>query len=76
MECIRLTKKGQLTLPQKFMQILNIKEGENIFLDIEEEKVVIKKAPSNPVSDLIGLGKGIFTSSLEYQRKIRDEWEK
>jgi len=75
MESGRITKKGQITIPQKFREFLGIKAGEKVLFDLEDEKVVLKKAPQNPVADLAGLGKGIFGKGLEYQRKIRSEWE-
>jgi AbrB family looped-hinge helix DNA binding protein len=75
MEYRRITKKGQITIPQKFREILGITAGEKIVFDLEDEKVVLKKAPLNPVANLIGLGKGIFGAGLEYQRKIRSEWD-
>ncbi|VVB85203.1 Uncharacterised protein [uncultured archaeon] len=75
MEYGKITKKGQITIPLKFREILKIKTGEKVLFDLEEEKVVIKKAPQNPVANLVGLGKGIFGDSVKYQRKIRNEWE-
>ncbi|MCS4542071.1 MAG: AbrB/MazE/SpoVT family DNA-binding domain-containing protein [Euryarchaeota archaeon] len=75
MECSKITKKGQVTIPLRFRQLLQIKAGEKVLFDVEGEKVVLKKAPKNPVTDLVGLGKGIFGTSLEYQRKMRSEWE-
>lgn len=75
MEYSRITKKGQITIPQKFREILGIKAGEKVLFDLEDEKVVLKKAPQNPVANLVGLGKGIFGVGLKYQRKIRGEWE-
>ncbi|NJD78863.1 MAG: AbrB/MazE/SpoVT family DNA-binding domain-containing protein [Candidatus Methanoperedens sp.] len=75
MEYGKITKKGQVTIPLKFREILKIQTGEKVLFDLEGEKVVLKKAPLNPVANLVGLGKGIFGDSVKYQRKIRDEWE-
>lgn len=75
MEHSRITKKGQITIPLKFREILGIKSGEKVLFDLEDKKVVLKKAPQNPVANLVGLGKGIFGAGLDYQRKIRSEWE-
>lgn len=75
MEYARITKKGQVTIPLKFRDLLGIRSGEKVILDVEEEKVVLKKAQVDPVSDIVGLGKGIFGTGLAYQRKIRSEWE-
>jgi len=75
MEYGKITKKGQITIPLKFREILKIQTGEKVLFDLEDEKVVLKKAPLNPVANLVGLGKGIFGDSVKYQRKIRSEWE-
>ena len=55
MEHGRITKKGQITIPQKVREILGIKAGEKVLFDLEDEKVVLKKAPQNPVANLVGL---------------------
>jgi len=75
MESSRITKKGQVTIPLKFRELLGIRAGEKVFFDIEEEKVVLKKAQIDPISDIVGLGKGIFSTGMAYQRKIRNEWD-
>lgn len=75
MEHSRITKKGQITIPLKFRELLGIKAGEKVLFDLEDKKVVLKKAPQNPVANLVGLGKGIFGAGIDYQRKIRSEWE-
>lgn len=75
MEYSKITSKGQVTIPLKLRQFLKIKTGEKVLFDVEGEKVVLKKAHKNPVADLKGLGKGVFAPGLEYQRKVRDEWE-
>lgn len=76
MEYSKITKKGQVTIPLRFRQLLGIKAGEKVLFEEEGKKVVLKKAPKNPVADLVGLGKSIFGKGLEYQRKIRSEWER
>lgn len=75
MEYAMITKKGQVTIPLKFRDLLGIRAGEKVIFDVEEEKVVLKKAQVDPVSDFVGLGKGIFGAGVAYQRKIRSEWE-
>ena len=71
----KIDKKGRTAIPKKFREILGINAGEKVLFDLEDEKLVLKKAPQNPVANLVGLGKGIFGTGLEYQRKIRSEWE-
>jgi len=36
------------------------KNGEKILFDLEDKKVVIKKAPQNPVANLVGPWKRYF----------------
>lgn len=76
MEYKKITKKGQVTIPLRFRQLLEVKAGEKVLFDVEGKKVVLKKAPRDPIAELIGLGKGIFGTCLEYQRKMRSEWER
>jgi AbrB family looped-hinge helix DNA binding protein len=75
METCTVTKKGQVTIPKRLRQLLDIRVGEKVTFDIENEKIVIRKLVDEPIEDLVGLGKGIFEYSMGYQRKIRDEWQ-
>ncbi|UCF08887.1 MAG: AbrB/MazE/SpoVT family DNA-binding domain-containing protein [Thermoplasmata archaeon] len=75
METSTVTKKGQVTIPLRLRKLLNLRTGEKVVFDLEGEKVVLKKASCNPIDDMIGLGVGIFEKGVEYQRKIRAEWE-
>ncbi len=70
-----VTKKGQVTIPLWLRKLLGLKTGEKVLFEIEEKKIVLKKAHRNPVADLVGLGAGIFGKSVRYQRKMRAEWK-
>src|SRR5665648_110110 len=71
MESSRITKKGQVTIPLKFRNILGIRAGERVLFDVEEEKVVLKKAQIDPVSGIVGLGKGIFNAGAVSYTHLR-----
>ncbi len=75
MEYRKVTKKGQVTIPLELRKFLGIKTGERVAFDLERGKVTLKKPPADPIADLVGIGKGIFPKGLEYQRKMRREWE-
>ena len=75
MECSKVTKKGQVTIPLRLRKLLGIMTGEKVVFEVDGEKIMLKKAPKNPIADLVGLGKGVFGKSLDYQMRIRDEWE-
>lgn len=38
-----LTQKGQVTIPKGVRNVLNIKQGDKIIFEVEEEKVIIRK---------------------------------
>ncbi|MDI6859502.1 MAG: AbrB/MazE/SpoVT family DNA-binding domain-containing protein [Methanocellales archaeon] len=75
MEYSKVTKKGQVTIPLRLRKLLGIMTGEKVVFEVDGEKIMLKKAPKNPIADLVGLGKGVFGKSLDYQMRIRDEWE-
>lgn len=39
----RVTQKGQVTIPRRIRVLLNIREGDEVSFEVEEEKVVLKK---------------------------------
>jgi len=45
MEYSRITKKGQITIPLKFREILNIKPGEKFFSIWKVRRWYLKKLP-------------------------------
>lgn len=75
MEYSKVTKKGQVTIPLRLRKLLGIMTGEKVVFEVDGEKITLKKAPKNPIADLVGLGKGVFGKSLDYQMRMRDEWE-
>ncbi|MBW2596486.1 MAG: AbrB/MazE/SpoVT family DNA-binding domain-containing protein [Deltaproteobacteria bacterium] len=40
---LRITQKGQVTIPHQIRSILTIKSGDEVIFEIDEEKVVLKK---------------------------------
>jgi len=72
-EQVKVGLRGQVVIPKKLRKKLNIESG--IILEIEETEEGLLLRPYNPVAELKGLGKGIFGDPVEYQRKLRREWE-
>jgi len=72
-EKVRVGMRGQVVIPKKLRKKLAIESG--IILEIEETEEGLLLKPYNPVAELKGLGKGIFGEPVEYQRKLRGEWE-
>jgi AbrB family looped-hinge helix DNA binding protein len=54
-ETLKITRKGQVTIPKKYRDILNVREGDIIYAFLEENKVVLMKSgipePGEPVGE-------------------------
>jgi len=72
-EKVKVGVRGQVVIPKKLRKKLNIERG--IILEIEETEKGLLLKPYNPVAEMKGLGKGIFGEPVQYQRKLREEWE-
>jgi AbrB family looped-hinge helix DNA binding protein len=72
-ERVRVGVRGQVVIPKKLRKKLNIEHG--VILEIEETENSLFSKPYDPVAEMKGLGKGIFGEPVEYQRRLREEWE-
>jgi len=54
-EFLKVTRKGQVTIPKKYRDLLNIKEGDIIYASLEENKIILVKLgipePGEPVGN-------------------------
>lgn len=71
-ERVKVGVRGQVVI-KKLRRKLNIEDG--TILEIEEMEGGLLLRPYNPVAEMKGLGKGVFGEPVEYQRKLRREWE-
>jgi AbrB family looped-hinge helix DNA binding protein len=65
--------RGQVVIPKKYRKKLKIESG--ILLEINETDEGLFLKLFNPVSELKGLGKGVFGDPIKYQKKLREEWD-
>lgn len=72
-ERVKVGARGQVVIPKELREKLKIKHG--VILEIREIKEGLLLRPYNPVKEMRGLGKGVFGEAVEYQRKLREEWE-
>ena len=69
-----VTSKGQVTIPKEIRDALGLVEGDRIVFMLEGERVVIMKATREKLSDLLTRQKPWPEPSLEFQRRLREEW--
>ncbi len=69
---VKVTRKGQVTIPKKFRDILNIKEGDSLYVRLEGDKVVLTKPgipePGEPV------GEKEYEKLIELLEEERRRW--
>lgn len=64
-EVVKLTSKGQMTLPVKVRNLLGIKEGDHLAVYVNDEELILRKflpfkkaSSQDAIFKLIGMGKG------------------
>ena len=72
-EKIKVGMRGQIVIPKKFRKKFNIESGIILEINATDDGLFLK--PFNPLSELKGLGKGVFGDPVEYKKKLRNEWE-
>ncbi len=70
-----ISEKGQVTIPKEIRDKLGIIQGDRLIFDLKGNEIIIKKTGTNKVSKILKEQKPWKISSVEFQRKLRDEWE-
>lgn len=69
----KLSKKGQIVIPKEIREKFGIKPGDAVIFKIQGDKVILEKIQEK-MSDIL-INSEPIEKSLEFQRKLRDEWE-
>ncbi|MBD3196404.1 MAG: AbrB/MazE/SpoVT family DNA-binding domain-containing protein [Candidatus Lokiarchaeota archaeon] len=70
-----ISEKGQITIPKEIRDKLGIVKGDKFIFDLRGDSIIIKKMGNNKVADILDNQKPWSKSSLEFQKKLREEWE-
>jgi AbrB family looped-hinge helix DNA binding protein len=70
-----VSEKGQVTIPKEIRDSLGLKRGDRVvFLETDEE-VILRKAKSGKLSEALQRQKSWKEGALQFQRKLRKEWD-
>jgi AbrB family looped-hinge helix DNA binding protein len=70
-----VTRNFQVTLPKDVRERTKIKEGDKVFVDVNEEgEIILNPIKKSPTDESFGIWKG-ETEGVEYTEKLRKEWE-
>jgi AbrB family looped-hinge helix DNA binding protein len=72
----RVTSKGQVTIPKEIREALNLSEGDRIVYQTDGDRVYIRKAGGERLSDILLMAKPLGEPSLDFQRRLRREWDR
>jgi AbrB family looped-hinge helix DNA binding protein len=69
-----VTRNFQVTLPKDVRERLRIKEGDKVFVDVDEDgKITLDIVKKSPVDESFGIWKEEM-EGVEYTRRLRQEW--
>jgi len=72
----RVTSKGQVTIPKEIREALNLSEGDRIVYQTDGDRVYIRKAGGEKLSDILMRAKPLGELGLVFQRRLRGEWDR
>ncbi len=74
MKVVKVTRRGQTTIPLKFRNLLGIKEGDELLVEVRGEEIVFRPLPR--LEELAGIDSG-YGDVEELKReveKLREEY--
>lgn len=70
-----VSEKGQVTIPKEIRESLKLKKGDRVVFLEADDKVIIRKAKSEKLSETFQEQRPWKEGSVQLQRKLRNEWE-
>jgi AbrB family looped-hinge helix DNA binding protein len=72
MAVVRVTKKGQITLPEDVRQEKEIEPGHLVSVDLEKDQIVVRKLATDIVTQTAGLWAGKAIGDYRRERTRAD----
>jgi len=78
MKIVKLSSRHQVVIPKEARKGLDLHAGDQLVVEVEGEKVVLRPRPKNYTNYMLGLGRKTWQEidATEYVRKERESWEK
>jgi len=73
---VKVSSKYQVVIPKDIRERFGVEEGEEMIVDIEDKKIVMKKAPTRLVDMMKGLHREVWKDIIaeKYIDKERESW--
>lgn len=74
---VKVSKRHQIAVPALARQLLNIKSGDRLLVDIQDGVMVLMPEPENYTESMAGLHKDIWTDAdvQNYLNEERRAWD-
>jgi AbrB family looped-hinge helix DNA binding protein len=72
----RVSKKSQIVIPKKIRDAVGISEGDELIVDVEGDRVILKVKPKSYTKRLRGLHKNVWKGidPKKYIKGERESW--
>ena len=72
----RVSKKSQIVIPKEIRETVGIIEGDELIVDVEGDRVILKVKPKNYTRKLRGLHKNVWKgiNPRKYVKGERESW--
>jgi len=76
MAVVKLSKKSQLVLPAEVRRRLNIRPGDRLLVEVEGDRIVMRKAPRSEVEALERYRSNLWKGYADELALARGEWNR
>ena len=76
MSIVRITRKYQITIPKEVREKLNLRIGDLLKVEVEDDKIVLKpliKRKRNPIRELLNLVKEPL--NVDAVKLVEESWD-
>lgn len=72
----KVGKKSQLVIPKNIRNAVGISEGDELIIEVIDDKIVLRKKPDSYSKKLKGLHKDLWKNvdAKEYVKRERESW--
>jgi AbrB family looped-hinge helix DNA binding protein len=72
---ITVSRKGQITIPKEVRDRMGILEGDKIIIYLKDNNIILKKPEKRTLVEILRSHTHWSVKGVEFQRKLREEWE-
>ena len=76
MPTARLSSKSQIVIPAEIRRRLGIEPGDELLVEVEDDRIVIRKSSKSALERLAGFAGPRWRGYADEIQRMRDEWDR